>query len=157
MKTESQADMNSFKIFFLCEDGLSLERAESLRERLATNCDGQVLIESDFCEYARLCHPRLRENATVQAVDSDMIIISARGTSAVPAFVQAWMNELGALCTEKIVCAEFLTAPSPDKATIFHRFVDKWASQRGAFLFSNLFPHSPAVVSQVATGVCAAA
>jgi hypothetical protein len=131
-----------YKIFFLCEDASSLERAIALKEKLAKNCGDQVLVEADFCEYARLCHPRLRENATSQAIDSDMIIVSARGTDAVPMFVQNWMSEIGALCSEKIVCAEFLHTASTEKATVFHRFMDKWASQSNTFLFSNLFPAS---------------
>ena len=136
--------MNTFNIFFLCEDGLSLDRAVTLKERLAANCqDQEVVVEADFCEYARLCHPRLRESATEHAIAADMIIVSARGTQAIPAFVQNWMNEIGALCNEKIVCAEFLDAETTEKATVFHRFMDKWASQQGAFLFSNLFPASP--------------
>jgi hypothetical protein len=133
---------STFKIFFLCEDAQSLDRAIALKEKLAKNCCNQVLIEADFCEYARLCHPRLRENATAHAIDADMIIVSARGTDAVPMFVQNWMSEIGALCSEKIVCAEFLHAASIDKATVFHRFMDKWASQSNTFLFSNLFPDS---------------
>ena len=132
---------NVFKIFFLCEDGQSLDRALQLKEKLLDNCRDQADIEADFCEYARLCHPRLRENATAHAATADMIIVSARGTEALPAFVQTWMNEMSARCSEKIVCAEFLHTDSSDRASGFHRFMDNWAAQRGALLFSNLFPN----------------
>ena len=48
----------TFKIFFLCEDALSLNRAIALKEKLVKNClDQEVVIEAHFCEYARLCHP----------------------------------------------------------------------------------------------------
>jgi len=134
----------NFRIFFLCEDWQSLERANTLKEKLKENCRHQAVIEADFCEYARLCHPRLRESATQKAMGADMLIVSAVGTDAFPGFVQDWMNELDALCTEKIVCAEFLGAKSSEDAQIFHRFLDKWTSQRGGFLFSNLFPDSRA-------------
>jgi hypothetical protein len=132
--------MNTFKIFFLCEDSSAVNRAILLKEKLAANCRNKVIIEADFVEYARLCHPRIRENATLQATAAEMIIVTARGIDAVPEFVQNWMNQLVGLCPEKIVAAEFLQENSPEKTGVFHRFVEKWASQNGAFLFSNLFP-----------------
>ncbi len=131
-----------FKIFFLCEDDHSLQRARALKEKLAGNCGDEVGIEAEFYEYARLCHPRLRENAGADAMAADMIIVSARGTEALPAFVQTWMNEMGAQCPEKIVCAEFLQTESSERAGVFHRFMDHWAAKRGTLLFSNLFPTS---------------
>ena len=132
--------MNTFKIFFLCEDESSVNRAISLKETLAANCRDKVTVEADILEYARLCHPRLRKEATQQAAAAEMIIVTARGTDAMPEFVQNWMNELGNMCPEKIVAAEFVLARCPERAGIFHRFIDKWASQNNAFLFSNLFP-----------------
>ena len=133
---------DAFKIFFLCEDGHALQRACTLKEKLAGNCGEEVKIEAEFYEYARLCHPRLRENAAAEAVAADMIIVSARGTEALPAFVQTWMNEISARGSGEIVCAEFLHTESSDRAGVFHRFMDHWAAKRGALLFSNLFPNS---------------
>jgi len=139
--------MNSaFKIFFLCEDWLSVNRANDLKIRLAQNCQNQVIIEADFCEYARLSHPRLRELALTKAINSDMIVISANGTEAIPEFVQDWMNETDKSSQEKKAYAEFLHEESHDKATTFHRFMDNWASQRGTVLFSNLFPNGEATL-----------
>jgi hypothetical protein len=133
--------MNSaFRIFFLCEDWSSVNRANELKSRLAENCRDHVVIEADFCEYARLCHPRLRETAMTKAINSDMIIISAHGTEAMPGFVRDWLNKTGESGEEKTAYAEFLHADSPDKATTFHSFMDNWVSKRGAQLFSNLFP-----------------
>jgi len=86
----------NFQNFFLCEDWPSLECALSLKEKLRENCRHQAVIGADFCEYARLRHPRLRENASRKAIASDMIIVSAHGTAAFPGFVQNWMNELDA-------------------------------------------------------------
>jgi hypothetical protein len=133
-------DTSTFKIFFLCEDSLSLDRATALKETLAENCQDQVEIEAHFCEYARLCHPRLRDNATAHVADADMIVLSARGSDGLPAFVQTWMNELGHRCPDKTVCAEFLHTDSSDRAGGFHRFMNTWAAQKGILLFSNLFP-----------------
>ena len=39
-----------FKIFFLCEDGPSLDLAVALKEKLVVNCRDQADIEADFCE-----------------------------------------------------------------------------------------------------------
>jgi hypothetical protein len=138
--TSSTVDSSVFKIFFLCEDSLSLNRAMALKETLVENCRDQADIEAHFCEYARLCHPRLRENATVHAAAADMIVISAQGSDGLPAFVQMWMNELGSRCSDKTVCAEYLHTDSSDRASSFHRYMNKWATQKGILLFSNLFP-----------------
>jgi hypothetical protein len=143
--------MDSFKVFFLCEDSLSPNHAIALKDKLVLNCRTKVDIDAHFFEYARLCHPRLRANATQQALASEMIIVTARGTEAVPEFVQNWMNQLGGLCLEKIVCAEFLLAPPIEQATTFHRFIDRWASQSGGFLFSNLYPASHPRIPQTAS------
>jgi hypothetical protein len=141
--------MDSIKVFFLCEDSLSLNCAMALKDKLAVNCQSQVVIDAHFYEYARLCHPRLRANATQQALASEMIIVTARGTEALPEFVQNWMNQLGELCMDKIVCAEFLLAPPSEQAMTFHRFIDRWASQSGGFLFSNLFPDSRSPIPEI--------
>jgi hypothetical protein len=86
----------------------------SLQETLAANCHGKAMIKAEFFEFARLCHPRLRENATRQAIGSEMIVVTARRTDAVPEFVQKWMRQLGDSCLEKTVSAEFLLAMSAE-------------------------------------------
>ena len=129
-----------FKIVFLCEDQASLGRAENLKSTLAKNCASAVHIESHFCEYARLCHPQLRQTALTHAVEADMLVISAKGMEPIPGFVQNWMEEVGALRPEKIICAEFLEIAGPPNQLIFHRFIEKWAKQNSEMLFSNLFP-----------------
>jgi hypothetical protein len=129
-----------FKIIFLCEDHVSLGRAENLRSTLIRNCAAAVHIESHFCEYARLCHPQLRQTALGHAVEADMLIISAKGTYSVPEFVQKWMDEVGALRPEKIICAEFLAIGGTPNELVFHRVIEKWAAQNSEMLFSNLFP-----------------
>ena len=138
--TSSAVKNNAFKIFFLCEDRPSLGRALALKERLAENCRHQADIEAEFCQYARLCHPRLKKNATAHAISADMIVLSAQGTDGLPAFVQTWMNEISTLCSDKIACAEFLHTDSSNRASGLHRFMENWAAQSGAQLFSNLFP-----------------
>ena len=134
-------DRTFFKLFFLCEDGEAMNRALALKEKLAKNCRDQVIIDADFYEYVRLSHPHLRENALAHVAGADMIIITAKGTEALPGFIQEWMNEIGNLRPGNIVCAEFLGATSPEKAATFHGFMDKWAERFGSFLFSNLFPN----------------
>lgn len=129
-----------FKIIFLCEDQVSLGRAENLRNTITRNCAAAVHIASHFCEYARLCHPQLRQTALTHALEADMLIISAKGTNWIPRFVQDWMDEVGALRPEKIICAEYLEMAGSPKELVFHRFVEKWASQNSEILFSNLFP-----------------
>lgn len=130
-----------FKIFFLCEDWPSLNRANSLKEKLTENCRHQVVIEASFCEYSRLDHPCLRQKATLDALEADMIIVTARGTEAMPLFVQNWMTEIGAESSQKIVCAEFLNAGCRNQAAAFHQFMNKWATEKSALLISNLFPN----------------
>jgi hypothetical protein len=137
-----------FKIFFLCEDISAVNRALALKEKLDRNCQPYVLIKADFCDYARLCHPRLKQAASSRATEADMMIISAKGTELMPAFVQKWMDEASALRLEKIPCAEFLESDAPETATIFHQFMEKWASQNGSFLLSNLFPRQSANLAE---------
>jgi hypothetical protein len=117
-----------------------MRRAENLRSTLTRNCAAVVHIDAQFCEYARLCHPQLRQTALTHAVEADMLIISAKGTNWIPRFVQDWMDEVGALRPEKIICAEFLEMAGSPKERVFHRFIEKWASQNSEMLFSNLFP-----------------
>ena len=133
-----------FKIVFLCEDLASLARAENLRNTLTRNCAAAVHIESHFCEYPRLCHPQLRQTTLTHAIEADMLIISAKGTNSIPEFVQDWLDEVGALRPEKIICAEFLEIAGPPDELVFHRFIEKWAAQNSEMLFSNLFPHGTA-------------
>jgi hypothetical protein len=132
--------MNTFKIFFLCEDEPSVTRAISLKETLAANCQNKGLIEADFFEYARLGHPFIRAGATQQAMDAEMIVVMARGIGAVPEFVLHWLNQLVGLCPEKIVVTEFLLESPPENDGIFHGFVDKRGLQSDAFLVSNPSP-----------------
>jgi len=82
----------------------------------------------------------LKKNATAHAISADMIVLSAQGTDGLPAFVQTWMNEISTLCSDKIACAEFLHTDSSNRASGLHRFMENWAAQSGAQLFSNLFP-----------------
>jgi hypothetical protein len=145
MKTETELDnlnRTFFKLFFLCEDWQSMNRALALKEKLVQNCREQAIIDADFCEYVRLNHPVLRESAIAHVMASDMIIVSARGTEAVPAYVHEWLNEVVALRPGDMVFAEFLGATSREKAAGFHGIMDQWASRCGSCLFSNLFPHS---------------
>jgi hypothetical protein len=69
-----------------------------------------------------------------------VIIISAKGIDSIPGFVQDWMDRVGALRPEKIICAEFLEKVGSEIALTFHRFIEKWAAQNSEMLFSNLFP-----------------
>jgi hypothetical protein len=115
-------------------------RAENLKNTLAKNCAAAVHIESHFCEYARLCHPQLRQAALTHAVEADLLVISAKGMDPIPGFVQHWMDEVGALRPEKIICAEYLEIAGPPNQLVFHRFIEKWAAQNSELLFSNLFP-----------------
>jgi len=132
--------MNTFKIFFLCEDEPSVDRALLLKEQLAASCQSKGLIEADFLEYARLDHYSIRESAMHQAMDAEMIVVMARGIGAVPGFVLHWLNQLVGLCPEKIVVTEFLLENPPENDGIFHGFVDKRGLQSDAFLVSNLLP-----------------
>jgi hypothetical protein len=81
---------------------------------------------------------------------SDMIIVSARGTEAMPAHVNEWLNEIVTLRPGEIVVAEFLGVASREEAAGFHEFMDQWASRCGTCLFSNLFPHSHTSGSEAA-------
>jgi hypothetical protein len=119
-----------------------MNRAMSLKEKLVQNCREHIIIDADFCEYVRLSHPVLRENAIGHVMASDMIIVAAKGTEAMPAHVNEWLNEIVALRHGDLVFAEFLGVASREEATGFHGFMDQWASRCGSFLFSNLFPHS---------------
>lgn len=120
-----------------------MNRAMALKEKLVQNCHGRVLIDADFCEYVRLSHPVLRENALAHVMAADMVIVSTRGTEALPAHVQEWLNEVASLRRGEIVCAEFLGEASRTKTAAFHEVMARWASQCGCRLLSNLFPPLP--------------
>ena len=133
--------MNTFKIFFLCEDESSVNRAILLKETLATNCQDKGLVEADYLEYGQLAHPSILKSATRQAMAAEMFVVMAyRGLGAVPEFVLHWLNQLVGFCPEKIVVTEFLLESSPQNDGIYHGFVDKRGLQSDAFLFSNPFP-----------------
>ena len=133
-----------FKIFFLCEDWVSMGRALELKEKLAHNCRDHVSVKGDFYSYARLCHPRLKQAALDQAREADLLIIAARGSEPMPLFVQKWMDEAASRRSEKTACGEFLDSKSSDTVENFHSFIDRWAAENSFLLFSNVYPEQPA-------------
>jgi hypothetical protein len=125
------------KTFFLCEDADAMERALKLKETIVSNCGDQVSIEACFCVFARLCHPRLKEIATDQIADADMLVVSSSNKFGLPFFVQNWLAQ-AVPQKAKIACAVHVRdelAGSTDD-----QFLQNWSKQNGATFFSN---HNP--------------
>ena len=149
LKTKSSNLVNRtfYKLFFLCEDWQSMNRALALKEKLAQNCRERVIIDANFCEYVRLSHPLLRETATTQVMAADMIVVSAKGTETLPSYVQEWMHEVMTLCPR----GDSLRRVSGRCLTRENRRLP-WVSGSMSFAVQhpfccpNLFPASPAPV-----------
>jgi len=116
-----------------------LERALKLKDTIVNNCRTQVSIEARFCVFARLCHPRLKEIATDQIAEADMLVVSSSNKFGLPFFVQNWLAQ--ALPQKaKIACAvhmrDELAGPVDDQ------FLQNWSKQNGATYFSNHVPEA---------------
>jgi hypothetical protein len=123
-----------FKIFFLCEDMGALDRALKLKAALVNNCRDQGLIQASFYEFARLCHPQLRETATNEAATADMLIVSSSGKDDLPLFVQNWLSGIVPQ-KEKIACVVFIRSDLAEATG--RQFLEGWSNQKGAVFFSN--------------------
>jgi hypothetical protein len=127
------------KTFFLCEDADALERALKLKDTIASNCGDQVSIEARFCVFARLCHPRLKEIATDQIADADMLVVSSSNKFGLPFFVQNWLAQ-AVPQKAKIACAVHMRDEPAGAAD--DQFLQNWSKQNGATYFSNHIPET---------------
>lgn len=128
-----------FKIFFLCEDMRALDRALQLKAGLVNNCRDLGLIQASFYEFARLCHPQLRETATNEAATADMLVVCSSGKDDLPLFVQNWLSGIVPQ-KEKIACIVFIRSDFAEATG--RQFLEGWSDQKGAVFFSNgaVFP-----------------
>ena len=137
------------KTFFLCEDADALDRALKLKDTIVSNCGHQVSIEACFCVFARLCHPRLKEIATDQIADADMLIVSSSNKFGLPFFVQNWLAH-AVPQKAKIACAVHMRDEWGGSAD--DQFLQDWSKQNGATFFSNRIPETNHNRAGFATG-----
>jgi len=76
------------------EDQRSLRRAEKLQHHLSRRCNNELEITSSAWNFALLGSSGLRKRATSEALDGDMIVISARGGCELPEHLHAWLKRL---------------------------------------------------------------
>ena len=68
-----------FKIVIAYENFAAGIRAKKMLERLTSELQPDFQINSDVWKFEMLGHRRLREQATTEASEADMIVVSARG------------------------------------------------------------------------------
>jgi hypothetical protein len=82
-----------FNIVIVYENIEAGIRARETAERITSELDGEMDINSNIWNYELLRQRQLRAQAAADASVADMIVISVSNPEQLPAFVQAWVDE----------------------------------------------------------------
>jgi hypothetical protein len=91
MSTTTKA---SLKMFIASEDKVAFLRARQLERQLQALSDDEMEIIPVFWNFSLLRHPGLRECATLEAADAEMIVVSVHKNGELPTHVQCWLESL---------------------------------------------------------------
>jgi hypothetical protein len=82
----------AFRILTAYEDIAAGIRAREMSKQLAAELKPELQISHNVWRFELLGHPQLREYASADAVEADLVIISAHGDEELPGHVKAWIG-----------------------------------------------------------------
>ena len=82
----------AFQVFVLHEDTITGVRAAAVLGRLADFLEREPVMQNEIWKFDSLAHPALCEQALAQAIEADMIIVSAGGGGPLPLPVARFLS-----------------------------------------------------------------
>ena len=82
-----------FNVVIAYEDFAAGRHAQETCDLLARNLHDELTLDSQMWKFDVLGHPKLREMATIDATEADLIMISTHGEGDLPREVKVWIDE----------------------------------------------------------------
>jgi hypothetical protein len=82
----------TFRLFITCQDQAAFLQAKKVEDQVQRLCGNQMAVSCAWWNFALLRHDRLRDNALMEAAESEMIVISLSASGEMPSHVKAWLE-----------------------------------------------------------------